>query len=206
MKYVLFVCDHNAGRSQMAQALFAQRAPSDLIAESAGSSPARQVWPNVVRAMAELGVDLSDRRPRKLTPEVQLHADWAVTMGCGDACPYVPGKVEAWDVPDVAHMELDAVRDVRDRIDALVTDLLDNRVEEIRADRTAHDLRLAQLLPGLIEEFEGRRSAGEIRACADEVLSEYGRTPVRSFALTLAERRSRECLQTGSMDCRPAVT
>ena len=94
MKYVLFVCNHNAGRSQMAQALFERHAPDDVRAESAGSTPAKQLWPNVVEAMREIGIDLSGRRPRKLTVEMQLHADWAVTMGCGDACPYVPTRVE----------------------------------------------------------------------------------------------------------------
>ena len=81
MKYVLFVCNHNAGRSQMAQALFERHAPADVRAESAGSTPAEEVWPSVIEAMGEIGIDLSDRRPKKLTIEMQLHADWAVTHG-----------------------------------------------------------------------------------------------------------------------------
>ena len=89
MKYVLFVCTHNAGRSQMAQALFERHAPPDIRAESAGQEPAKQVWPGVVQAMREIGVDLSERRPKKLTVEMQLHADWAITLACGAQCPYV---------------------------------------------------------------------------------------------------------------------
>jgi len=94
VKYVLFVCNHNAGRSQMAQAFFERDAPPDMRAESAGSDPARAVWPEVVEVMREVGIDLSDSRPRKLLREMQVHANWAVTMGCGDACPYVPTTVE----------------------------------------------------------------------------------------------------------------
>ena len=90
MKYVLFICTHNAGRSQMAQAFFEREAPEDVRAESAGSDPGHEVWPTVVEVMREVGIDLSGRRPRKLLVEDQLHADWAVTMGCGDVCPYVP--------------------------------------------------------------------------------------------------------------------
>ena len=83
MKYVLFVCTHNAGRSQMAQALFERYAPEDIRGESAGSDPARRVWPEVIEVMRELDIDLSGRRPKRLSVEMQLHADWAVTMGCG---------------------------------------------------------------------------------------------------------------------------
>ncbi len=90
MRYVLFVCNHNAGRSQMAQAFFERHAPADVRAESAGTAPATEIWPVVVEAMREVGVDIAGRKPKKLLREMQLHADWAVTMGCGDACPYVP--------------------------------------------------------------------------------------------------------------------
>ncbi len=90
MRYVLFVCTHNAGRSQMAQALFERYGPEDVSAESAGSDPAREVWPAVIEVMRELDIDLSGRKPKRLSVEMQLHADWAVTMGCGDVCPYVP--------------------------------------------------------------------------------------------------------------------
>ena len=117
MKYVLFVCNHNAGRSQMAQAFFERHAPEDIRAESAGSDPGRQVWPTVVEVMVEVGIDLSGRRPRKLLREMQLHADWAVTMGCGDACPYVPTTVEAWDIRDPAGQPIETVRVIRDIIE-----------------------------------------------------------------------------------------
>jgi arsenate reductase (thioredoxin) len=80
MRYVLFVCTHNAGRSQMAQAFFERHGPPDVRAESAGQEPADRVWPEVVDAMAEVGIDLSARRPKKLTVEMQLHADWAITL------------------------------------------------------------------------------------------------------------------------------
>ena len=102
MKYVLFVCTHNAGRSQMAQALFERDCSHDCRAESAGSQPARQVWPEVVQVMREVGIDLAGRKPKRLTVEMQLHADWAVTMGCGDVCPYVPTRVDDWAIPDPA--------------------------------------------------------------------------------------------------------
>ena len=102
MKYVLFVCTQNAGRSQMAQALFERHAPEDVRAESAGGEPADQVHPVGVEAMREIGVDLSDRRPKRLSLEMQLHADWAITLACGAKCPFVPSVVEDWDVDDPA--------------------------------------------------------------------------------------------------------
>jgi protein-tyrosine-phosphatase len=195
MKYVLFVCNHNAGRSQMAQAFFERYAPADIRAESAGSEPAHEVWPPVVQAMAELGIDISDRKPKRLLREMQLHADWAVTMGCGDACPYVPTTVEDWDVPDPAGRPLEEVRTIRDALEVRVRELVDQRLDAIRTDRTAHQLRLERLLPGLADEFEGVRSAAEIRACADAVLSSFDDAPVRSHVITLANRRTRECLR-----------
>jgi arsenate reductase (thioredoxin) len=195
MKYVLFVCNHNAGRSQMAQALFERHAPDDVRAESAGSTPAEQLWPNAIEAMREVGVDVSGRRPRKLTVEMQLHADWAVTMGCGDACPYVPTRVDDWDVPDPAHQPLDVVRDIRDQVEERVTTLVRERLDEIRADRTSHQLRLARLLPDLVGEFDGLRSPEEIRACADAILDGYDDVPVRSFVTAIVTRRARECLR-----------
>jgi arsenate reductase len=200
VKYVLFVCNHNAGRSQMAQALFSGHAPDDVRAESAGSDPAKQLWPNVVQVMAEIGFDLSDRRPRKLSVEMQLHPDWAVTMGCGDACPYVPTTVESRDIPDPAYRTLEEVREIRDAIDQRVSDLVIDRLDAIRLDRTSHQLRLARLLPGLIEEFGDTRSDTEIRSCADAVLSQYADAPVRSFTMTLAHRRTRECLKRETWD------
>jgi arsenate reductase len=194
MRYVLFVCTHNAGRSQMARAFFDRDTPADVRAESAGTQPATAVWPTVVEAMAEVGIDLSGQRPQKLLVEMQLHADWAVTMGCGDACPYVPTMVENWDVPDPAGLPLADVRAIRDGIERQVHQLIDTRLDAIYADRTAHQLRLAGILPALAEEFAGRRSEEEIRACADAILTRYDDVPVRSFTTILATRQARECL------------
>jgi arsenate reductase (thioredoxin) len=118
---VLFVCVHNAGRSQMAQALFEARGGS---ARSAGSSPAQQVHPEVVDAMRERGIDVSSRVPRGLDRSDVEWADVVVTMGCGDACPYVPGKRYVdWDLPDPAGKPLEEVRAVRDEIARRVAEL-----------------------------------------------------------------------------------
>jgi arsenate reductase (thioredoxin) len=195
MKYVLFVCNHNAGRSQMAQALFERHAPPDVRAESAGSAPAKELWPNVIEAMRELGIDLSGRRPRRLSVEMQLHADWAVTMGCGDACPYVPTRVDDWDIPDPADQPLAVVREIRDEIEERVTELVTERLDEIRSDRTAHQLRLVRLLPDLVREFDGLRTPEEIRACADAILADYDDASVRSFVTAIVTKRARECLR-----------
>lgn len=195
MKYVLFVCNHNAGRSQMAQAFFERHGPDDVRAESAGSDPAPRIWPGVIEAMAEVGIDLSDRRPRKLVREMQLHADWAVTMGCGDACPYVPTTVEDWDIPDPAGLPIEGVRPIRDEVEARVRELIEVHLDAIRSDPTAHRLRLEAMLPPLIEEFAGVRSDGEIRACADAVLARYDDAPIRGHVQAIALRRTRECLR-----------
>jgi len=168
MRHVLFVCTHNAGRSQMAQALLERHGPSDVRAESAGQEPRRGgIWPNVIQAMQEIGFDLSHRRPTRLTVEMQLHADWAITLACGATCPFVPTTVEDWDIPDPADKPIEEVRSIRDAIETRVRDLVEHRLDTIRSDRTAHQLRLARLLPDLAREFAGKRSDGEIRACAD---------------------------------------
>jgi arsenate reductase (thioredoxin) len=200
VKYVLFVCNHNAGRSQMAQAFFERHAPADIRAESAGSRPAGEVWPEVVQVMAEVGIDLAGRRPKKLLREMQLHADWAVTMGCGDACPYVPTTVESWDIPDPAGQPVETVRAIRDAIEMHIQDLVEQKLDAIRADRTAHQLRLAQMLPGLDEQFAGQRTPDEIRACADAVLARYDEAPIRSHILTVAHRQTCECLRQETCD------
>ena len=200
MKHVLFVCNHNAGRSQMAQAFFERDAPDDLRAQSAGSSPARGVWPEVVEVMREVGIDLSERKPRKLLREMQLHADWAVTMGCDDACPYVPTTVQAWTIPDPAGRPLDEVRAIRDSIEAHVRELIDTKLDAIRSDRTAHQLRLAQMLPELAGEFESRHTPEDIRACANAILGQYDDATVRSYLSTLALRQTRECLRKETCD------
>jgi arsenate reductase len=127
MACVLFVCLHNAGRSQMSQALFERVTAGRHTALSAGTMPAERVHPEVVEAMCEAGIDLSDRRPQLLTRELSEQADIVVTMGCGDECPYIPGKryIE-WDLPDPKGRPLDEVRAIRDdiarRIDSLLAD------------------------------------------------------------------------------------
>ena len=196
VRYVLFACTHNAGRSPMAQAFFQRHGPGDVRAESAGQHPRREgVWPNVVEAMQEIGIDLSDRRPARLTPEMQLHADWAVTLACGATCPFVPGVVEDWDIPDPAGLTLTETRTVRDALEQRVIDLVEHRIDLIRTDRTAHHLRLQALLPELIDEFADLRSDAEIRACADAVLADFADAPIRSHVMTLARRRTRDCLR-----------
>ena len=132
MSYVLFVCNHNAGRSQMAQAFFERLAPPGVSAESAGTNPADAIWPEVIEAMGEVGIDISDHKPKTLTRQMQLRADLAVTMGCGDACPYVPTTVIDWDLPDPAGQPLAKVREIRDTIEQRVRTLIDERVPAAR--------------------------------------------------------------------------
>jgi arsenate reductase (thioredoxin) len=184
----------------MAQPFFERRAPEDIRAESAGSDPATAVWPAVIEAMEEVGVDLRGPRPQKLMVEMQLHADWAVTMGCGDVCPYVPTTVEDWDLPDPAGKAVGEVRQIRDEIEERVRDLIVDRLPDIRSDRTAHQMRLLRLLPPPVKEFGDRRSDAEIRACADAVLAQHADAPVRSVAMTLTHRRTRECLKRETCD------
>jgi arsenate reductase len=195
MKYVLFVCTQNAGRSQMAQALFDKHAPDDLRAESAGAEPADRVHPVVVEAMREIGIDLTGRRPKRLTLEMQLHADWAITLACGAKCPYVPSVVEDWDVSDPAGRPIEEVRLIRDEIELRVKDLLDSRLDEIRRDRRQHMMRMSRLVPGLVDEFGGELTDDEIRGIADEILTTYDEVPVRSFVMTLANRKARQILR-----------
>lgn len=195
MRYVLFVCTHNAGRSQMAQAFFEQVAPPDLRAESAGQQPADAIWPEVVEAMGEVGIDISNRRPQKIDLEMQLHADWAITLHCLDTCPYVPGVVEDWDVDDPAGKTLAEVRVIRDDIKRRVGELIAVHADDIRADRTAHARRLQRLLPMLVEEFSEVKRPEEIRACLDAILEHFDDAAVRSFVEPLALRETRECLR-----------
>ena len=122
---VLFVCLHNAGRSQMSQALFEQLAHGRHEAKSAGTTPATRVHPEVVEAMREVGIDLSSRTPQRLTDELAAWADIVVTMGCGDQCPYIPGKRYIdWDLRDPKGLPLPEVRRIRDDIRRRVQDLL----------------------------------------------------------------------------------
>ena len=193
MRYVLFVGNHNAGRSQVVQAFFERQSPPDLRAESAGQESAAEIWLVVIEAMAEVGIDISGRRPRKLVPEMQLHADCAVPLACGD-CPYVPTTVEDWDVPDPTGRPLAEVRAIRDEIRGA-------RHGPARAPRRGHPRgphrargQARAAAPRLVAEFQGVRPDAEIRACADAILGELGEAPVRSFVMTLAHRKARECL------------
>ena len=122
---VLFVCVHNAGRSQMA-AVFTQTLGGDRVhVQSAGSQPAGQLNPRVVEAMAELGLDLSEQFPKPLTGDMVESTDVVVTMGCGDACPFYPGKrYEDWELNDPAQADLEGVRQIRDEIRSRVATLL----------------------------------------------------------------------------------
>jgi len=124
---VLFVCTHNAGRSQMAAALLDREAAGRVRVTSAGSEPADQLNPAVVQAMAELGIDISREIPKRLTTDQVQAADVVITMGCGDACPVYAGKrYLEWDLPDPAGLTVDRVRPIRDEIRKRVTALLDD--------------------------------------------------------------------------------
>jgi protein-tyrosine-phosphatase len=121
---VLFVCTHNAGRSQMAAALLDREAAGRVRVSSAGSQPASELNPAVVAAMAEIGLDISREFPKPLTTDKVQAADVVITMGCGDACPVYPGKRYLdWDLPDPADLDLAAVRAIRDDICQRVRDL-----------------------------------------------------------------------------------
>jgi arsenate reductase (thioredoxin) len=122
---VLFVCVHNAGRSQMAAALLDRYAEGRVRVRSAGSTPADELNPAVIAAMDEVGIDLSTERPKRLSTEAVEDADVVVTMGCGDACPVFPGKRYVdWELPDPSGLPVAEVRPIRDRIDTLVRELL----------------------------------------------------------------------------------
>ncbi|MFF0483711.1 arsenate reductase ArsC [Streptomyces sp. NPDC004435] len=130
---VLFVCVHNAGRSQMAAGFLRHLAGDRVEVRSAGSLPGDQVNPAAVAAMAELGIDISGQKPKVLTPEAARASDYIITMGCGDACPYFPGKTYLdWVLEDPAGQGVEAVRPIRDEIRTLVADL----VAEIGAKAT----------------------------------------------------------------------
>jgi arsenate reductase len=135
MATALFVCLHNAGRSQMSAALFERAAQGRHRGLSAGSEadPDGRVHPRVVEVMRELGIDLADRRPRRLSTELAEQADVVVTMGCGDACPYIPGtRFLDWDLPDPAGKPVEEVRALRDDIDRRVRELVDE-LDQVRA-------------------------------------------------------------------------
>ncbi|MFI8976300.1 arsenate reductase ArsC [Nocardia asteroides] len=126
---VLFVCVHNAGRSQMAQGFLTALAGDAIEVRSAGSAPGSILNPVAVEAMAELGIDITHQQPKILTPDAVETSTVVITMGCGDACPYFPGvDYRDWSLPDPAGQNLDAVRPIRDeirtRVQALITELL----------------------------------------------------------------------------------
>jgi arsenate reductase (thioredoxin) len=132
---VLFVCKHNAGRSQMAAGLVKLRSRGRIHVRSAGSTPGEEINPAAVVAMREIGVDMSEEFPKPITDEVVKAADVVITMGCGDACPIFPGKrYEDWELEDPAGKDLETVRRIRDEIDARVAELIG---ELIPADATA---------------------------------------------------------------------
>jgi len=128
MASVLFICVHNAGRSQMAEAIFNRLADGRHIAKSAGSKPADHVNLVAVEALKEIGIDISGRKPKKLDADLALWADLAITMGCGDEpCPVVPGEIRDWDLEDPHGKSIEKVREIRDdirrRVEALVKEL-----------------------------------------------------------------------------------
>lgn len=125
-RVVLFACVHNAGRSQMAAALLNYLAdPTKMRALSAGTQPAAHVHPVVVEVMRELGIELATVRPQRLTPELAAQANLLITMGCGDACPVVPGlQLDDWPLPDPKGQPIERVRKIRDEIRARVESLL----------------------------------------------------------------------------------
>jgi arsenate reductase (thioredoxin) len=128
---VLFVCVHNAGRSQMAAGLVKLRSGGRIHVRSAGSDPADRIDPAVVEAMREVGVDMAEEFPKPLTDEVVRAADVVITMGCGDACPIYPGKkYEDWELDDPAEQDLEAVRAIRDEIDRRVERLVGDLLPE----------------------------------------------------------------------------
>ena|SRR5687767_12539631 len=125
MAHVLFVCLHNAGRSQISQALFERAAGGRHSAASAGTTPAERVHPEVVEVMRERGIDLAGRTPRALDRALAEEADVVVTMGCGDECPYIPGRRYIdWDLQDPKGLPVDQVRAIRDEIAARVEGLI----------------------------------------------------------------------------------
>ena len=124
---VLFLCVHNAGRSQMALGWFNHLARDRAVAWSGGSEPGKEVNPSAILAMEEVGIDIAQEFPKPWTDEIVQAADVVVTMGCGDACPLFPGKrYEDWELPDPAALDLDAVRPIRDTIEQRVRGLLDS--------------------------------------------------------------------------------
>jgi arsenate reductase (thioredoxin) len=144
MSKVLFVCLHNAGRSQMSEALFQRAADGRHEARSAGTSPAERVHDSVITVMREEGIELSDRKPRLLTTELAQWADIVITMGCGDACPVIPGKRYIdWDLQDPKDLPIEQVRKIRDDISRRIGELMESLDSKVNlksnvGDRGSH--------------------------------------------------------------------
>ena len=140
MPKVLFVCLHNAGRSQMSEALFERAAGGRHEARSAGTSPADRVHASVITLMREEGIELSDRQPRLLTTEVAQWADIVITMGCGDECPVIPGKRYIdWDLQDPKDLPIEQVREIRDDISRRVGALVESLDSKINLKSSVGD-------------------------------------------------------------------
>jgi len=137
---VLFLCVHNAGRSQMAAAFARELGGSHVVVHSAGSAPGEKLNPAVVEVMKEKGIDISSEAPRKLTDEMGLNSEVIVTMGCGDACPVYPGKRYVdWDLMDPAGKDVDQVRQIRDDIERRVRNLLAELLKSTSDDEGRND-------------------------------------------------------------------
>lgn len=143
---VLFVCVHNAGRSQMAAGFLRELGGDRVEVRSAGSQPGEMLNPTAAEAMAEVGIDITDQHPKILTPDTVKNSDVVITMGCGDACPIFPGKrYEDWDLDDPAGQGIETVRTIRDDIRARIHDLLTSlsisraSADDPLPDRTPHD-------------------------------------------------------------------
>ena len=169
---MLFVCVHNAGRSQMAAGLVKLRSAGRIHVRSAGSDPGEQINPAVIEAMTELGVDMSEEFPKPLTDEVVRAADVVITMGCGDACPIYPGKkYEDWELDDPAGQDVATVRRIRDELDTRVRALVDDLLH------TAIEIAAAGAEPG-------RGSDRDVRARLRRLRRDHGRRK---------DRRARPC-------------
>lgn len=188
MARALFVCLHNAGRSQIGAALFERAAAGRHEARSAGTTPAERVQPEVVEAMSELGIDLSDRRPRMLTRADAEWADIVVTMGCGDECPYIPGKrYRDWELPDPKGLPLAAVRETREEIASRVAAL----VAELDAAAAAE-----AKVRGMVAELRAKPTAEKEDelglAIATMPPAERDQVPAVLLRIVAEERRGRE--------------